>query len=271
MYMLKLILNLLKMLRGYMKIFKKYYKSGFTLAEVLVTLGIIGVVAALTIPILINKHQNAVALAGIKVAYAKINDGFLFMRSDENVDDLTNLSVFKNMNQDNFTDPDIQANLDSQMKKYFSILKSYKAGESCAECPIYVQMNGSLADGGQYDYAWRGFSADGMIYYMHLNGPQVATNPGKIKSLLAYFFVDINGTKGPNKWGKDMFQYALAQNGILYSAWGKDLSDAMPLSQTYWGRDASGCGSPENKDVSSSTGYACTARIIEKSWHIDYD
>ena len=251
--------------------YKSKFHKAFTLAEVIVTLGIIGVVAALTLPILTNKHQNSVALAGIKVAYAKINDGFLFMRSDENLDDLRSLSVFRNMTPETFQDESVQANLDEQMKKYFNIVKSYKAGETCSECPVYVKMNGELADGGQYDYAWRGFSSDGMIYFMHLSGPQEAANKGKIQSVVAYFFVDINGTKLPNKWGKDMFQYALAQNGMLYSAWGKELSEAMPESQTYWGENSSGCGSPANKDVSSSSGYACTARIIEKSWKIDYD
>lgn len=32
-------------------------KNGFTLAEVLITLGIIGVVAAMTLPVLIQKHK----------------------------------------------------------------------------------------------------------------------------------------------------------------------------------------------------------------------
>ncbi len=250
---------------------KSKFSKAFTLAEVLITLGVIGVVSALTLPILVNHHRNSVALAGLKVAYAKINDGFLFMRSDENVDDLRNLPVFREMDSENFQDEEVQSSLDLQMRKYFNIVKSYKAGESCADCPVYVQMNGELSAGGQYDYAWRGFSTDGMIYFMHLSGPQTAENTGKIQSIVAYFFVDINGTKLPNKWGKDMFQFALAQNGLLYSAWGKELSEAMPQSQTYWGSNSSGCGSPANKDVSTSTGYACTARIIENSWKIDYD
>lgn len=33
-------------------------KFGFTLAEVLITLGIIGIVATMTIPVLISNHQN---------------------------------------------------------------------------------------------------------------------------------------------------------------------------------------------------------------------
>lgn len=247
------------------------FHKGFTLAEVLTTLGIIGVVAALTLPILINKHQKATTLSQIKVAYAKINDGFLFMRSDENVDDLRNITAFKLITPDNFENTDIQSELDTQMKKYFNIVKSYKAGETCSECPVYLTMDGNTAAGGQYDYAWKGFSSDGMIYFMHVNGPLTGSGNGKIKAIVTYFFVDINGTTPPNKWGKDMFQFALAQNGLLYTAWGKDLAESMPTEQTYWGNNATGCGVPDNKDVSSSTGYGCTARIIENSWTIDYD
>ena len=39
---------------------KKFKRAGFTLAEVLVTLGIIGVVAAITLPPLINNRDHAV-------------------------------------------------------------------------------------------------------------------------------------------------------------------------------------------------------------------
>jgi len=38
--------------------FLRAYKNAFTLAEVLITLGIIGVVAALTIPTLVNVYQE---------------------------------------------------------------------------------------------------------------------------------------------------------------------------------------------------------------------
>ena len=41
-------------------------KKGFTLAEVLITLGIIGVVAALTMPALINKYQKKVLEVNVK-------------------------------------------------------------------------------------------------------------------------------------------------------------------------------------------------------------
>ena len=42
------------------------YKKAFTLAEVLITLGIIGVVAAITIPGLITKYQKLVTVVKLK-------------------------------------------------------------------------------------------------------------------------------------------------------------------------------------------------------------
>ena len=47
-------------------------KKGFTLAEVLITLGIIGIVAALTIPTLIAKHQKQVFATQLKKSYSSI-------------------------------------------------------------------------------------------------------------------------------------------------------------------------------------------------------
>lgn len=52
---------------------RKAGKIGFTLAEVLITLGIIGVVAALTIPTLIQNHRNQVVETRLKKFYSTIN------------------------------------------------------------------------------------------------------------------------------------------------------------------------------------------------------
>ena len=48
-------------------------KSAFTLAEVLITLGIIGVVAAMTIPVLVQKYKYQVVEVRLKKFYTSIN------------------------------------------------------------------------------------------------------------------------------------------------------------------------------------------------------
>ena len=51
----------------------KSNSSGFTLAEVLITLGIIGVIAALTLPNLITQYQKSATVQGLKVAYSLLS------------------------------------------------------------------------------------------------------------------------------------------------------------------------------------------------------
>lgn len=51
-------------------------RIAFTLAEVLITLGIIGVVAALTIPTLIAKHQEKTRITKLKKIYSQLQNAF---------------------------------------------------------------------------------------------------------------------------------------------------------------------------------------------------
>lgn len=50
--------------------------TGFTLAEVLITLGIIGVVAALTIPSLLQKANDRARIEALKKAYSTISNAY---------------------------------------------------------------------------------------------------------------------------------------------------------------------------------------------------
>lgn len=56
---------------------------GFTLAEVLITLGIIGVVAAMTLPALVNQTQGKELETGLQKAYSVIQAALNQMAYDE--------------------------------------------------------------------------------------------------------------------------------------------------------------------------------------------
>ena len=56
-------------------------KAAFTMAEVLITLGIIGIVAAMTLPSLIGKWQKKVTIANLKKSYTILSQ--LVLRSQE--------------------------------------------------------------------------------------------------------------------------------------------------------------------------------------------
>lgn len=54
----------------------------FTLAEVLITLGIIGVVAAMTLPALVSKYQKQVTVNRLKRSYTTLSQMFNMARKD---------------------------------------------------------------------------------------------------------------------------------------------------------------------------------------------
>src|SRR5574344_1947497 len=64
-----------------MKLKSKF--SGFTLAEVLIVLGIIGVVVAMTLPTLINKVQKQEYVTALKKDYSQINQALNQMALDD--------------------------------------------------------------------------------------------------------------------------------------------------------------------------------------------
>ncbi len=57
-------------------------KLAFTLAEILITLGVIGIVAALTMPALVVKHRKLVVEASLKKFYSTVNQAILLSIND---------------------------------------------------------------------------------------------------------------------------------------------------------------------------------------------
>ena len=66
-------------------------RFGFTLAEVLITLGIIGVVAAITMPTLIQNHRKNVHLTQLKSWYSEIGNAVSMYKAETGNDNLPTL------------------------------------------------------------------------------------------------------------------------------------------------------------------------------------
>ena len=58
-------------------------KSAFTLAEVLITLGIIGVIAAITIPTIVNHYKEKVTITKLKKLNSTFQNAVNLMRQEE--------------------------------------------------------------------------------------------------------------------------------------------------------------------------------------------
>ena len=123
--------------------FLKYYskqKNAFTLAEVLITLAIIGVVAALTIPSVISNSQQQEFKTGLRKAVSVLNS-----------------AITMNMAIDGETPYD-NANLFGYMMKHMAIMKS--TGNLKAE---FMIMGPSNSSSGMYTNA-AFYTTDGMRF-----------------------------------------------------------------------------------------------------------
>lgn len=186
-------------------------KKAFTLAEVLITLGIIGVVAALTLPSVVQNYQKRSLEVATQKFYSVMSQAIKQYMADEGVDDLRQSSL---IGYDDDSDETITAKNDEFFKKY---LKAQICEDGCFADSYKTQTGetsyaiGKSAD--HDDIKGRYLLPDGMvvnIYETFSNNALLGTDdiPGTI-------YVDVNGRKGPNKIGYDLWSMSVFYDGII--------------------------------------------------------
>ena len=185
-------------------------KKAFTLAEVLITLGIIGVVAALTLPSVVQNYQKRSLEVATQKFYSVMSQAIKQYMADEGVDDLRGTSL---SGDDDDSDETRTAKDDEFFKKY---LKAQICEDGCFADNYKTQAGetsfaiGKSADYVDYlDIKGRYLLPDGMVvnsYYYGALGDN--DTPGNI-------FVDVNGRKGPNKIGYDLWSMSVFYDGII--------------------------------------------------------
>lgn len=185
---------------GYVKFIK--YKLAFTMAEVLITIGIIGLVAAMTFPTVINNARNRQLEAQFKKAYSMLYQAVILMSNE-------NPQLWQNYCGDGQYDSDYRFITD--FSKQFKVLKLYDEETPILTTLGYKQKKFYRSQNGKFD-----FNNDS-----HNNGAFVTTNGMIIFSSGCWwehsldFVVDTNGLKGPNKFGFDVFYFQISKNDQL--------------------------------------------------------
>lgn len=187
----------------------------FTLGEVLIALGVIGVVASLVLPQMIVGKKASEAKAGFNTAYSILSKAVTEMDSD-NIPVLpASYTVFDSDNP----------NFYEQLKKYQKVTIDCGNGgsnpDACMDgsgktSPAYRSLDGgSPADLGLFGTG--GFVINnGMLVVVGNPGGTTTNSEGKTVPSPIYIAVDINGkNKLPNKLGFDFFVFELTKNGVL--------------------------------------------------------
>lgn len=167
-------------------------KIAFTLAEVLITLGVIGIVAAITIPTIMNQYQENVNRNKLKNAYSIITEATQHMQND-NGNALWCYIVCNTQMRDMYKTylPTAKDNGNNYML-ISANYTMYKGGTHCNfSLPSVTLPDGTIL----------GFFS----YPMSL---------GSVKGLTPYsmIYVDVQGGKGPKMFGVDTFVFELQKD-----------------------------------------------------------
>ena len=152
----------------------RHWCGAFTLAEVLITLGIIGVVAAMTMPSLMQNYKRQQATARIKKFVSVINQALISAENDLGAREDWVIGEMDNS--------------DSAYNFLNTYIKPYIKSADVEKRTLFGRNMATLR---------------------FVDGSQMSVKIGACYDI----WYDINGEKGPNEKGRDIFVFILCKNG----------------------------------------------------------
>lgn len=168
-----------------------FKKKGFTLAEVIIVIGIVGIIAEITIPSLIAQTRKTEILSGLRKSYATLQTVKLKAESENGP----------------YIGWGFQATTAGMLTIFNNIIApNLRISKNCGSSPTGCWAYGYNIDGttdGTYPLGYNSRT----VYALLADGSSLAiydrSTPTTFYEML--IFVDLNGLKRPNKWGIDRF------------------------------------------------------------------
>ena len=178
-------------------------KLAFTLAEVLLTLGIIGVVVVLTIFALVGKYSDMQKSVALKKAYTNLSQAILMSQQEH--------GELADWDRAPYHRKGMLEWSNEYIFKYMKKVTACEGGNSAIKCPTDADRICNAENKNCNSVTLR------MAVYVLANGENIyifsGGNPVAGKSDFLHILVDTNGVKKPNVFGKDVFTFVLALNG----------------------------------------------------------
>lgn len=225
-------------------------KSGFTLAEVLITLGIIGVVAAMTMPVLVSNYRKNVVETRLKKFYSSMNQAIKMAEAEygdkegwqpKDTDDFWNNYLSKHLNYIN-----VEENSSGSRKQKIV----YFADGSAVKIDIYFSEN----DDGEVTMSTHGGHFLFCPEAKYCKEPYYTVNGEKDKGKRNFTF-----GFWPNETNSN-FKYHKNKGVEPYMVWWNGDEKVLYTSSTY------GCNTSE-----ASKKMYCAAIIQHNGWKIPKD
>ena len=215
-------------------------KLAFTLAEVLVTLGIIGVVSAMTVPTLMQNYQRQSYVTQLHKTYNEFSQALLRYQTDRNAINLSEAGLSSQDAVNNF------------ITTYFKNVKECDTMNNCF-ASSYKAMDGGTINN---------YSAN-VKSYVFASGVSIRPLYAKSGAKLVNIGIDINGQKGPNIGGRDLFWFYVYNNGVIDDV-PIDANTVAPLTTAERETQYSNyCASANSVD-------GCFGKILNDNWQMTY-
>ena len=222
-------------------------KKAFTLTELLLALTIVGVLAVLTVPILMNNIHNRMFATQVKNMSATIEQ----LAQDQLVTHRT-----RDLSDTDFADP---AKLLSD--KHFSIAKTCATSTDAKKNCWKITAEGK--DKIAYKYIKDTGSANPVIGYtvvlkngVLLTSPSLQSEENVSGDIVARITIDVNGNDKPNIAGRDLFSFYMTNKGHVV-----DFLYAKNVTM-----------SPDEKKRKcvKGSGRTCYGALADNGWKMDY-
>lgn len=214
-------------------------RSGFTLSEVLLVLSVIGVVAAITIPTLVQKVSNDQVVSSIKKNFAVLSQATIAILTENGGTMEGNLFI------DNGTVGARSTNLVNAYSRKLNFIKVCGNALGCLYTTQRFLLSGATANN-NFDADsvaagdGTGILSDGTLLRITDYAGDCTYSYGvtPLTAICGNITVDVNGNKLPNTAGRDIFEFFITKDALY------------PRGTT---------GDPGN---CITTGYACTAKVL---------
>jgi prepilin-type N-terminal cleavage/methylation domain-containing protein len=220
----------------------------FTLAEVLVTLIIVGIVSMMVVPQLLNDTKNAELATKLQKESAVVQQALKLLAVDSGGAILNNpnFSCSGNVVSCQTTS---SANALNDFASRLNIAKNCGSGTGCWYSSPIKYLGGTQADP-NLENLWnnnygKAILADGTLITVFIYNGNCSGNFGSppvdsplYNSLCGTLTVDVNGKTGPNQYGRDVFEFWIARKGVYPMGIFNDGMTCSTLSNTYnssWG------------------------------------
>lgn len=213
-------------------------KKGFTLSEALITLGVVGCIAALTIPTIVKNYKKKVYVSQLEKVYSQLTDAAQSVIKDEYANNFYESTAGVPSSCDD-EDETKSKGACYFLNNYFKTVKTDCKGAGGTSClgETYKNFDGSSSV--------EGSSFPGEYCIQTTNNSTICIG---FEEDASYAYVDINGPAEPNMAGFDYFTMVIQPDGLVTDIAGT-------------------CGS--GSDVGSWSA-GCMNAIIESGWKMNY-